>query len=130
MVREKTREYAILKDLLGADEKVVLEVVEHRLGGGRWIGPVHAYATNKRIIMIRRHIVGIHKTVKMIRYDHITEVRVERGIIFGRIHFSLIGEHEEREGNLKWLVGLTYKDSVALVNLANKMQEERKARGS
>jgi len=123
-VNEKTREYGVLRDLLGSDERVGVEVAERRLGGARPLGPAHAYATNKRIIIIRNYRLWIHKTIKILKYDNITETRLERGALFCKLHFSLIGEQAEREENLKWLVGLRYKDALGLIEYVHMMEKK------
>lgn len=107
----------------------MLEVVEHRIGGWRIFEPAHAYATNKRIIIVRRHLLGIHRSLKTIGYEHITEVIVEKGIIFCKVHFSLIGESVETAEGIKWISGLSYKDALDLVRFVNKTKEKPPVQG-
>ena len=118
MVKENTKEYQILKELLDENEKAGVEVIERRLGGAKWFGVAHAYATNYRIIVIRRYIFGIRKSLKIIKYVDIAEVNVERGIMFCKVHFALVGEHEEPR---KWMVGLKYQEALELMKFINKM---------
>ena len=120
MAGTSTREYAMLKELVGEDETVQLEIVEHRLGGARLLEPAHVFATSKGIIIIRGGVFGFHRSYKIIRYDSITEIRLARGPVFCRIHFSLQGEHEEREESQKWLVGLKYENASELIRIVNK----------
>lgn len=124
MVNEKSKQYAILRDVLTSNEKVYLELVESRLGGARMLAPAHAYATDQGVVVIRRYPGGVRRSIKIMKYNHITEIRVERGIIFCKIHFSLIGEQAEREENLKWIVGLWYKKALELVRFINKIHEK------
>ncbi len=105
-------------------EQVGLEIVEHRLGGARWLWPVHAYATDRRIIMIRCHLLRRH-TIKMMRYDHITEVEIEKGILFCQIHLSLIGEHADHLEAPKWLVDISHRNAVAFALFINSIQEKK-----
>ena len=122
MIDEKSREYQILKSLLTENEKVGVEVVERRLGGAPLLHPLHAYATNQRIIIIKGGIIfGIHQDFKVINYKNITEIKLERGIKFCRLHFSLEGEMQEG-GATKWLVGLRYKDALEMIRFVNEME--------
>jgi hypothetical protein len=115
----------MVKDLMGSDEKVELEVVEHRLGGARFFDPAHAFATTNQIIIVRRGPLGIHRDYKIIRYESITQVKIERGPIFCKLHFNLLGEQESDDLNeMKWLVGLKYKDALALIHIVNSMEEK------
>ena len=125
MVDTKTGQYAMAKDVLSDDETIELEVVEHRLGGARFFEPAHAFATNHKIIIVRKGIFGFHKDYKIIRYESITEVKLERGPMFARVHFSLQGEQEANEGGgMKWLIGLRYSDALALLHIVNQMEEK------
>ena len=115
----------MVKDLLGDDETVQLEVIEHRLGGAKFLDPAHAFATSRQIIVVRRGLFGLHRDYKIIRYESITEVKLERGPMFARIHFSLQGEQEvEDNGRAKWLVGLKYSDALELVHLVSRMEQK------
>ena len=120
MVNTNTREYAMLKDLMGEVRTILLEIVEHRLGGARLLEPAHIFATEKGIIIIRGGVFGFHRSYKIIEYDHITEIRLARGPIFCRIHFSLQGQQEEKEDSQKWLVGIRYKGAAELIKIVNK----------
>lgn len=124
MVDTGTEHYAMVRDMLSSDETVELEVVEHRLGGAKLFDPAHAFATNHQIIIVRRSPFGFRKDYKIIRYESITEVKLERGIMFARVHFSLQGEQEaEPNGGMKWLVGLKPSDALNLLHFVNKMEE-------
>lgn len=124
MVDTGTGQYAMVKDMLTEGETVQLEVTEHRLGGARFLEPAHAFATSRQIIIVRMGVFGLHKDYKIIRYESITEVKLERGLMFARVHFSLQGEQEaEPNGGMKWLVGLKYSDALSLLHLVNNMEE-------
>jgi hypothetical protein len=120
-VQENTKQYQILKELLEENEKVGVEVVERRLGGAKWFGVAHAYATNGRIIIVRRYVFGLRKSLKIIKFPDITEVNIDRGILFCRVHFALVGEHPESEADRKWLLGLKYKEALEIVRFVDKM---------
>ena len=120
MVREDTKEFQILKELLD-NERVNIEVVERRLGGAKLFGTAHAYALERRIIIIRRYVLGFRKSIKILKYSDITEVNMERGLIYCKVHFALQGEHPESEESRKWLLGLTYDEGLELVRFVSKM---------
>ena len=121
LVNENTKEYEILKELLEGSEKPGVEVVERRLGGAKLFGVAHAYATNSRIIIIRRYIFGLRKSLKILKYSDIADVNIERGIVFCKVHFALIGEHQEGEDSRKWLLGLKYAEALEMVKFVNRM---------
>jgi hypothetical protein len=121
LIKENTKEYEILKELIDDNERPGFEVVERRRGGARWFGVAHAYATNYRIIIIRRYILGFRKSIKIIKYSDISEVNVERGILFCKVHFSIIGEHEDSSSNRKWILGLKYDEALGIMKFVNKM---------
>jgi hypothetical protein len=121
MVREDTRQYAMLKELLENDEKPRMELVERRLGGGKWFGVAHAYATNNRIIIIRIYTLGFRTSLKILNYKDITEVKVERGIFYCKIHFALQGEAHESDENAKWFNGVEYHEAIKLLKFMNQM---------
>ncbi|MDE1865153.1 MAG: PH domain-containing protein [Candidatus Micrarchaeota archaeon] len=120
-VRRDTKEYKMLMELLEGNEKPGMEVAETRLGGGKWFGVAHAYATNSRIIIIRIYTLGVRTSLKMINYKDITEVKVERGLRYCRIHFALQGEAHETDENAKWFNGLRYNEAVELLKFMNRM---------
>ena len=122
MIRRSTREYLILKELLEPSEVVGVELVERRLGGAKWLGTAHAYATDHRIIIIRRYVLGLHKSLKIIKYADITEVKVERGLLYCRIHFALVGETEEYGQSKKWFLGIKYKEALEIIRYIDRMQ--------
>jgi hypothetical protein len=121
LIDEKTKEHAILRELLEENEKPGVEVVERRLGGAKLFGVAHAYATNSRIIIIRRYVLGLRKSLKILKYKDIADVNIERGIMFCKVHFALIGEHQESEDSRKWLVGLKYPEVLEMVKFVNRM---------
>lgn len=119
--QENTKEYGDLKELLEDNEKPSFEVVERRLGGGKWFGVAHAYATNYRIIVIRIYVLGLRKSLKIIKYSDIQQVEMERGVIYCKIHFALQGEMEGSEGDRKWIMGLKYSEALEIVKFINRM---------
>lgn len=124
MVRTNTREYKILRELLSPSEVPSVEIVERRLGGAKLFGTAHAYATNKRIIIIRRYIFGVHKSLKIIKYSDITEIKIERGLVFCRLHFTLHGEQPDSEDSHKWFMGVKYKEALEIIQHINKIEEK------
>ena len=119
----KGKEHELLNSVLEDDEKVGIEITERRLGGARLLEPAHVFATNKRIIIIRRGIFGFHQDFKIINYSSITSVSLENGIMFSRMHFTLQGEGDDTSDK-KWIVGLHYQDALNLMKFVNKLEEK------
>ena len=120
-IKENTKEYQILKEFLAGDEKPSIEIIEHRLGGGWMLAPAHVYATRDRIVIIRAHMVGIYRKVKVIKYDKVSEIRLDRGMHFYKLHFGIIGEAQETDDKRAWIYGLTHQDAMELVHFLNNM---------
>lgn len=114
------RIYEIFESLLESGETVKYHLVERRLGGARMLEPSNVFATDRRIIIIRGGILRVHQDFKIIGYDNITEIILENGIFFSRLHFTLQGESAD-PSNKKWLVGLNYKEALELVKFVNAM---------
>lgn len=121
MIRQDTQEYTIMKELLEGKETPGKEIVERRRGGAKWFGKAHAYATNYRIIIVRIYPFGLRTTLKIIRYKDIIEVKVERGLFYCKIHFTLQGEGQESEDAKKWFLGIKYSEAVDLIKFINRM---------
>lgn len=117
---EYSREQGTIRELLADGESVGIEIRESRLGGGRLLAPAHVFATEHRIIIVRRDALGIRNSIKIIRYEHITEIKIERGMSFCRLHFSLIGEQAESAEDMKWVSGLYYHDALKLIQFINR----------
>lgn len=126
MINENTKEYAILKDLLEEGEKMQVEVVERRRGGAKWFGVAHAYATDERIIVIRIYVLGLKKSVKIIKCSDIMQTEIERGLFYSKVHFSLQGEQDG--DSRKWIVGLTYAEALLLAKYKNKSSTHKGAK--
>ncbi len=120
-VRQGTKEYTVMKELLEGSETPGVEMVERRRGGAKWLGIAHAYATNQRIIIVRVYPLGLRTSIKIIRYRDITEVKVERGLFYCKIHFALQGEGQEGDSSKKWFLGLRYPEAVELIKFINRM---------
>lgn len=120
-VRQGTKEYDVMKELLEGEESPGVEMVERRLGGAKWFGIAHAYATNHRIIIVRIYPLGLRTSIKIIKYKDIIEVKVERGVYYCKIHFALQGEGQENDDSKKWFLGLKYGEAVELIKFINRM---------
>lgn len=120
-VKVGTREHQVMKGLLEDKEAPGLEIVERRRGGAKWFGIAHAYATNHRIIIVRIYPLGFRTSIKIIRYRDITEVKMERGLYYCKIHFALQGESQEADDAKKWFLGLKYGEAVELIKFINRM---------
>ena len=115
-----SREYTSIRELLADGESVGIEIAESRIGGGGFLAPAHAFATEQRIIIVRRDLLAFKNSVKILKYEHITEIKMERGVRFCRLHFSLVGEQAESSEDLKWISGLYYADALKLIQFVNK----------
>jgi hypothetical protein len=89
----------------------------------RILEPAYAFATSKRIIIIRRGILGFHQDFKVINYRNITKIVFEHGIMFSKLHFTLQGGTQE-PGEKKWLIGLKYKEALEFVRYVNMMEQK------
>jgi hypothetical protein len=96
--------------------------VERRLGGARFLWPVHGYATNKRVVFIRKKFMGAH-TVKMLQYEDITEVMIDKRIFFTRIHLTVVGEKQDSGNQKAWLQGIKNNDAIEFVRYVNSMMD-------
>ena len=118
-----SRELDILGTLLTPGELVKVHIVEKRLGGARMLEPANVFATDRRIIIIRRGVLGFHQDFKIIDYSNITEIVLKNGIRYSKLHFALKGEVADPTGK-RWLVGLDYKEALGLVRFVNGMVEK------
>ena len=82
--------------------------------------PANVFATDRRIIIIRGGILRVHQDFKIISYGNITEIVLEHGFVFSKLHFTLQGEPSDPEEK-KWLVGLRYEEALDLVRFVNKI---------
>lgn len=120
-VRQGTKEYGVMEELLEGKELPSVELVERRRGGAKWFGIAHAYATNHRVIIVRIYPLGLRTSIKIIKYKDIIEVKLERGLFYCRIHFALQGEGPEEDDSKKWFLGLKYSEAVELIKFINRM---------
>ncbi len=127
MVDVTTHEYRHLSEMLEPGEKVVMEVVERRLGGAPLFGVAHTYITSSRILIIRRYFLNLHHSIKIIKYSEISDLQVECGLLFCKLHFAIKGEPsiENDEGGHKWLRGLLYKEAIRLINHVSKTETKK-----
>lgn len=127
-VRQDTKEYEVMKELLEGNETPGVEMVERRRGGAKWLGKAHAYATNHRIIIVRVYPFGFRTSIKIIRYKDIVEVKVERGLYYCKIHFALQGDDNTSDATRKWFLGLKYHEAVELIKFINRMSPQISSR--
>jgi hypothetical protein len=108
----------ILDNVLTESEAVRAHMAEHRLGGANLVAPLHAFATDERMIIVRGGFAPPIQGFKIINYRNITKITLERGWLYCRIHFSLEGENSGKDEK-EWLVGLDYKEAVEFVRFVN-----------
>lgn len=85
------------------------------------LAPAHVYATDGRIIIIRESVLGHYRKIKMIKYENITEVKLERAWVYCKLHFGLQGELPEADPRKAWLYGLDYNDAMSLIRFMNSL---------
>ncbi len=74
------------KGLLWAEERVEMTIRQGRFRpGGSLLTPTSFVGTNHRLIIIDRETMGLRTNFEVIDYDHITSVKVERGIMSSSI---------------------------------------------
>lgn len=124
VINKNTREYQLLNSMLTPGEEVNIEVTERRLGGANFLGVAHAYLTSSRIIIIRRYVFSVHKSIKVIKYAEVSDLQIECGLLFCKIHFAVKGEPttESEESGHKWLMGLRNSEAIRLINHMNQIE--------
>jgi hypothetical protein len=125
MTRLTTKEYKVIAGLLEDGEEIGMELVERFFGGAELMRKAHLYATNKRILIVKRSLLGFHNSIKIIKYHEIKDVQLERGTRYCKVHFALTGESTYgNDEQKKWICGLTYEESAALLKYMDKTQEK------
>ncbi len=119
MVNTNTREYKVLQTVLAPDEKVGVEIFEHKLGGAQFLSPAHVYATDRRIIIIRDSAVKNYRKIKIINYNRITEVKLDRGFHYCKLHFGIQGEEVEKDESKTWVYGINYEEGMNFIRYIN-----------
>jgi hypothetical protein len=112
-----------IQDALEPGEDVELAIAEHRIGSPKPFERAILFCTNKRLIIMRRNIIGTYRTYKIIHYDEVMEVILHRGLHFSRIHFGMHGEERETEEWKRWVWGLDHREAQALVHYMEKRRE-------
>ena len=113
-----------IKKILIVGEEVELMVVQRRLGpGGALIYPRIVVATNKRIIIESRRMMGIHTDFDVITYRAVRNVKLEHGIVSSTVLIASEFHSGTREGVGEGyggvIMGLRYHDAIKLVEFIN-----------
>jgi len=114
---------AEVKSMLWANETVILTARQKRIApGGDLLFPMSIIATDRRIIIASRAMLGLRKDVQVIPYREISSVRLERtrfaSSVMIRMHgaemekFVFRGGREEGE-----ITGLRTEDAKQLADL-------------
>ncbi len=122
-------EMAKQRNALWSEETVMVTATQKTVApGGSFLTPATVLATDKRIIIINRPLLGIRNEYEAIPYDRIASIRYERGVITSSIFLMLTGnttlaEHSflkqgEQEGEIK---GLGHEDAKALSDFIQKL---------
>ncbi len=117
------------KSLLWASEKVEMTVKQGRFRpGGSLLTPTSFVGTNHRLIIIDRESAGLRTNFEVIDYDHITSVKVERGILSASIVVRVeglsshtIGTEDSREEGV--IDGVPRRKAEEFVDYLNKKLE-------
>ncbi len=82
----------LVKNSLWPDEVVELTARQRRVGpGGSVITPTSVIATNKRLLIVNKEVLGLRKDIESINYSQITSVRFEKGIISSSVFVRVEG---------------------------------------
>lgn len=113
-----------LNEVLASGETVEYSIAESRIGGEKLFSPAVVICTQKRVIITRMSPFRFHSSYKIINYKNIVETKLERGLIFSRIHFALRGSQVEEEEYRKWVSGLTRGEALELLHFVEKKRTE------
>lgn len=113
-----------IKKILVEGEEVELMVVQRRLGpGGALIYPKIVVATNKRIIIETRRMMGTHTDYDVITYRAVRNVKLEHGLVSSTVliasEFHGSTKDGAGEGYGGVIMGLRYNDAIKLVEFIN-----------
>ena len=102
---------ARIRDILNPDERVEAAITEHRLASPKPFATATIYCTNERIIIVRRHFLGMGRSYKILHYNSISHITVERGMRYSKIHLGISGEAPESGEEWKrWVWGLDQRE--------------------
>ncbi|MFI5412487.1 MAG: PH domain-containing protein [Candidatus Micrarchaeales archaeon] len=129
MIHQEDVDFAKSKNMLWAEEEVMVTATERRVGpGGALITPTTIIATNKRILIINRATFGIRNDVESIPYNRVSSVRLEKGLISSSVFLRVGGytssgeqgflKPGEQEGEIP---GLKQQDAKDLSDFIEKM---------
>jgi hypothetical protein len=81
-----------ISKMLNPDERILLIAKQSRIRpGGSLFTPNAIYATDRRIIIRDRYILGIKENIIDIPYDIITSLKLEKGLLSSTIRFKAPG---------------------------------------
>ncbi|MDE1849611.1 MAG: PH domain-containing protein [Candidatus Micrarchaeota archaeon] len=122
-----------VKGLLTPDEKIIMTASQSRIApGGNRVVPSFIVATDRRVIMVNRSALGLRGDYESIPYEKITEVRLDKGIIFSSVFIRIEGFSEDKglipkgkeEGEI---VGLNADDARQLADYVNQRIDGRQS---
>ena len=119
MIIAKYVEY--IKKVLMQDEMIEFTAQQRRVGPGGSISSPHIIvATNKRIIVFNKDLLGITERFDVIPYNRITNVELQHGVISSSIVMGVVAHPSENllneSGNVE-VSGLRYQDAIDLAKL-------------
>ena len=88
-------ELKTLSKILEEGEEVIAVGRQHRLT--KLIAPAMTLATDKRLIIMKRDVLGIRSDMHFIPYEHIVSFRLVHGFVFSSIKLRLLGASKPNE---------------------------------
>ena len=129
MNKDEVKQIEAAKKILIEGETVELVVEQRRLiPGGALVFPKFVIATNKRIIIETREMLGLRMNFSVIAYRSIVDVRLVRGIVSSTVLIKSEFHSESEEGYYR-IEGIRYNDAAALVEFINHRISEYASHG-
>jgi hypothetical protein len=92
LVKKEAWHASKISKMLNPDERILLIAKQSRIRpGGSLFTPNAIYATDRRIIIRDRYILGIKENIIDIPYDIITSLKLEKGLLSSTIRFKAPG---------------------------------------
>jgi hypothetical protein len=109
-----------ISDVLEPEEEIEFAVAEHRIVSPRPFARAIIFCTDKRIIILRKGMLGTYRTYKIIHYDEVVQVVLHGGLYYSRLHFGLRSEESETDERKRWVWGLDPNEAKAIVHFVER----------
>ncbi|MDE1827698.1 MAG: PH domain-containing protein [Candidatus Micrarchaeota archaeon] len=117
---------SLIKNLLQPDEEVELVIVQTRywplVSANSIFKPKVIYATNRRVIILARHQLGLVRSYSIFPYRIILAIKPSKGIFLSSIvigHQGTIPADEIEKNEPKNVSGLRHEDAMRLEHFIN-----------